>query len=426
MKPNILLLVIDCLRADFVNESGHALTPTIDRLAAEGFSFTSAIATTTTTTPSFAGLLTGSFQYQHGVRSHSGYRLGPDVPTLPQVLREQGYHTRAEVCGPLGPEVGLDRGFERYNFRDRRESIHGEWGRAFLDGLPGDMPEPWFAMLHVWALHRRRQVLPECDDREHGATRYGRALASIDVYLARLLEQLPEDTLVVLTGDHGEEIARNAVHKRIGRLRRKLFRFAQKHGLTRTHMSRGLRGYREGHGHSLYDELVRVPLVLHCPGLVPQGRSDLQVRHVDVMPTLLEAAGTAVPDGIAGEGLAGIMHGHGGAHRYAYLEAVGVTLPDKSEWLAGLRVDNRYKYIYAPYRDGFEPELYDLQADPGERQNLAASHPDVAADMRARIERMGTEEMSGVEMSAEEQARVMARLQDLGYVDGATEQEPQD
>ena len=426
MMHNILLLVVDCLRADHVNEPGHALTPNIDRLAAQGFSFTSAIATTTTTTPSFAALLTGRYPFEHGVRSHSGYRLKPDVATLPQVLRERGYHTRAEVCGPLGPEVGLDRGFDRYNFRSRSEDIHGEWGRKLLDDLPGAGNQPWFLLLHVWALHRRRQVLPECDDARHGRTDYGRALSSLDVYLAGLLARLPENTLVVLTGDHGEEIARNALHERIGRLRRKLFRFAQKHGLTHTHMSRGLRGFREGHGHSLYDELVRVPLVFWCPGLIPAGRSGLQVRHVDVLPTLVEIAGAPASTGATGQSLMDIVRDGRGAHRDAYLEAVGTTLPDESEWLSGLRVENRYKYICAPHREGFEPELYDLRADPGERHNLATRRPDVAADLRGRIDRLGTDAEKGVRMSADEQERVMARLRDLGYADGATEQEPKD
>jgi arylsulfatase A-like enzyme len=424
MAHNILLLVIDCLRADFVNERGLAHTPAIDRLVAQGFSFTSALAATTTTTPSFASLLTGRYPFENGVRSHSGYRLNPAVPTLPEVLREGGYHTRAEVCGPLGPEVGLDRGFERYHLRDRSEGIHREWGRRLLEDLPGEREAPWFLLLHVWALHRRRQVLPECNDSRHGDTDYARAFASIDVYLARLLERLPEDTLIVLTGDHGEEIARSALHRRVGRLRRKLFRFAHKHGLTRTHMSRGLRGLREGHGHSLYDELVLVPLVFHGPGLIPPGRSDVQVRHVDVLPTLTEAGGVPTPDGTTGQSLMGIMREGGGEHRDAYLEAVGTTLPDKNEWLAGLRVANRYKYIYAPYRGGFQPELYDLRTDSGERRNLAALLPAVAADLRARIERLGAGAMTGSRMDAAEQEKVMARLRDLGYADGPSKQQP--
>jgi len=425
VHPNILLLVIDCLRSDFVHTLGLARIPTIDRLCGEGFAFTSAIAGSTTTTPSFAGILTGRYPYETGVRSHSGHRLSPEVVTLPEVLRGCGYFTHAEVCGPLGPEVGLDRGFEHYDLRTRKEDVHQEWGRELLGRIAG-LPQPWFLLLHVWALHRRRHVLPECDNARHGRTEYARALSSIDVYLARLLGCLPERTLVVLTGDHGEEIARNPLHRRIGRLRRKLYRVALKHGLTHKHISHALRGYRDGHGHSLYDELVRVPLIFWCPGLMPAGRSDLQVRHVDVLPTLAEAAGAAVPDGIAGEGLMAIVREGQGRHRDAYLEAVGTTRPNKDDWLAGLRVDNRYKYIYAPYRQGFEPELYDLQSDPGERRNLATLLPEVTADLRGRIERLGTDRQAGVRMDAAEEERVMARLRDLGYADGASEQEPAD
>jgi len=416
-QPNVLFIVIDCLRADFVHQRGHARTPTLDRLGEEGFSFSSAIASTTTTTPSFASLITGLYPFQHGVRSHSGYRLSEGVRTLAELLQERGYRTCAELCGPLGPEVGLTRGFDQYNHRSRTETIHSEWGERLLERVAGGMRRPWFVWLHIWSLHQPRQVIPECEDRRFGRTQYGRALSSIDLYLARLLEKVPEGTLLVLTGDHGEEISSSALQARWNKLRRTLYRFMRKRGLTRRHISHALRGIRDGHGHSLYEVLVRVPLVFHCKGLVPPGGSPLQVRHIDIMPTILDLLGLPVPEGITGQSLWPAMQAAGGDHRDAYIESVGMVMPDKSDWLAGIRVANKYKYIYAPYLPGFSPELYDLERDSQERHNIASSMPELAAELRRKIESLKSERMVGERMSEDEQARVMERLKDLGYLD---------
>jgi arylsulfatase A-like enzyme len=414
--PNILLLVVDCLRSDFVFEVDLAHTPTLDALRENGFGFPSAIASTSTTSPSFASLLTGMYPYEHGVRSHSGYRLAEHVTGLAGVLRDAGYHTHAEVSGPLDVTIGLDRGFGSYRHRVREDTVHTAWGRELITRLQG-CATPWFLMLHIWCLHKSRQVLPQCDTRAHGRTLYGRALASIDLYLGELLGTLPENTLTVLTGDHGEDIAYGPLDRFQKKLRKKLKRFLVKRHLTSRHISFLYRGCHVGHGYGLYDTLVRVPLVLHHPRLVPRGESSVQVRHIDVAPTILASAGIRPPEEMSGRPLQPIMRGEDDAHRDAYLEAVGHIMPDKSEWLAGIRVDNRYKYIYAPFRGDYPPQLYDLQDDPRERHNVARREPEVAAGLRRRLTELQTDRMVGVKLSPAEQKRVMTHLRSLGYLD---------
>ncbi len=218
-QRNLLILVIDCLRADFVYEKGLAHTPVIDRLARDGFGFLNAISTTTTTTPSFASLLTGKYPFEHGVRSHSGYRLSESAPTLAEMLRQGGYHTYAEMSGPLVQQVGLAKGFSAYNLRTRKETIHRDWGQQLLRKFDGYFQEPWFVLLHVWSLHRPRQVIPECREAKFGNTDYGRALSSIDAYLDALFERVPEDTVVVLTGDHGEDIVWGRLRNKWAKIR---------------------------------------------------------------------------------------------------------------------------------------------------------------------------------------------------------------
>jgi arylsulfatase A-like enzyme len=106
-RPNILMVVLDCARSDrWLGPDKTARTPTLDRLAAEGVCLSTTIVETAATTPAFAGLLTGTYSFRHGISSVGGYRLSADLPTLPELLKAAGYHTYAEVTGPL---VGVAR-----------------------------------------------------------------------------------------------------------------------------------------------------------------------------------------------------------------------------------------------------------------------------------------------------------------------------
>jgi arylsulfatase A-like enzyme len=414
---NILLMVVDCLRADHVYEPGLACTPTLDRLVSEGFSFVNAVSHSTTTTPSFSTILTGKYPFEHGVRTHAGMKLRADVPMLPELLREAGYHTYAEVSGPLGNETGLPRGFDEYNYRYRKITIHSDWGEELLRKLRSGYKQPWFVLLHVWSLHRTRRVLPERDDPKYGATVYARALSSIDLYLGRLMEALPGDTLLVFTGDHGEEVPRNYLDHGIRKWRRKLYRTLKKRNLIKTHASHGMRNCSDGHGYGIYDLLVKVPLTLHGAPLIGHGRSERQVRHIDIAPTLLDVIGRDPHPGMTGRSLMEMARGGAGEHREAYMEAAGINIMKREEWIAGLRVENKYKYIAALEDRRFRPELYDLERDPAERRNIAAARPELAADMDRRLKAYGAEKFEGNPMSQEEQKAVLARLKDLGYHD---------
>lgn len=206
-QPNILLVVTDCARSDRWLGSGRSTrTPNLDRLAAAGVSFPTTITEKACTTPSFATLLTGLYSPRHGVHLVWGYRLPEQVPMLTDVLRRRGYHTYAEASGPLLPEMGLDRGFEQYTYRAPCDGLHTAWGDRFVEQIRnGHYRSPWFIMLHLWELHPGRRVAPECDSAEYGAGEYERAVSSLDAQLGRVLAALPDDTLTVFTGDHGEK-----------------------------------------------------------------------------------------------------------------------------------------------------------------------------------------------------------------------------
>ncbi|MEB2284002.1 MAG: sulfatase-like hydrolase/transferase [Myxococcales bacterium] len=404
-RPNVLFLLVDCLRADAIGGRGVP-TPHLDALIARGGRFTQMIASASSTTPCVATMLTGVYAPRHGVRSIGAHRLHPDAPTLASLLAAAGYHTVAETTGPLGPESGLDRGFAEYRVRPAAEYLSGDWGRALIARLAGAaLPSPWFLFVHLWELHAPRKILPPFRARRFGRTRYDRALASLDAALAPLLAALPPDTVVLLHGDHGERLMPSALAYRWYRLRRDIL------GASRTRKL-------EGHETDVYEELVRVPLVVVAPGRVPSGAASAQlVRQVDVTPTVLDLAGVPAPAGLDGVSLVPALTGGRTLGLEAFLEACGRVRGTERDRRRGWRTE-RWKLVEAPYAPDVPDELYDLAADPRERRNLAGSEPELVASLKARIAAVEAGAAGAAEaLSAEEEAAVAARLRDLGYIE---------
>lgn len=416
-RKNVLLIVVDCLRADYVYDSRNAYTPNMDALRARGFSFLNTISVTSTTTPSFVSLLTGLYPFEHGVRSLSGYGPKKEMVTFPEVLSDQGYHTYAEVTGPLMEEIGYLGRWHEYRYREPAQSIHTDWGSAFLERLSRHYQTPWFVLLHLWSLHRPRVVLPECDNSRYGRTRYGRSVSSTDQFLGRLMRAVGGDTLVVLTADHGEQITRSRLDAALKKRGRKLYLSLRHRQLTDLHFAKAMRRFYVGHGYSIYDVLVKVPLVFCGADHMPVGASGCQIRQIDILPTILDLLDVEHDLDVTGCSAAPIVRGESGHSRDAYLEAVGRSIPNKDEWLVGIRVDNKYKYIYSPYRDDFREELYDLERDPRERWNVARQCQPVVRSLRDRIEDVMAAGTMGEELDEKEQRQMISRLRGLGYID---------
>lgn len=206
-RPNILLVVADCARADkWLGPGRPTVTPNLDRLAASGVSLPTTIVEKSCTTPSFATLLTGRYSPRHAVHLVWGYRLPDSVPMLTETLAAHGYHTYAEVSGPLLPGMGLARGFESYEYRAPCDYLHTAWGDDLVRRLRGGgFRAPWFILLHLWELHPHRHIAPAFDRPEFGRDPYERATSCLDGQLGRLFEAAGDDALIVFTGDHGEK-----------------------------------------------------------------------------------------------------------------------------------------------------------------------------------------------------------------------------
>ena len=401
-QPNVLFILADCLRSRAIfDPTRGADIPTLRATMARGASFDTCIATATTTSPSMGSIFTGVFPFEHGIRSLRGYKLNPERPTWAEAFRDASYRTHAEATGPVVEHKDFDRGFDTFNHRNATLYRPAAWDRiqGELAGMPSD--RPWFFYLHLWELHRPRFLPKDYDRRRYGAHRYERALSALDhERFGKILELAGENTIVVLTGDHGE-IPR---YDLIQRAARKL-------------KLRRIKAYvdtRSGHGHDVTEDLVKVPLVLSGPGVPAAGTIPTAIRHVDILPTVCELAGVRAPAGMAGRSVVPLFDGQG-EDRPGYSEAVGVTLGGGPErWLVSVR-DGGYKLVKRA--SGDERELWRLDA---EHVDVAGEQPEVLE----RLEGLLTElqagsslTATGADLSSEESAEVEEHLRDLGYID---------
>ncbi len=447
-RPNILLVVIDCLRADRAFDPDRsAQTPGLHALAERGTLFTHLITANSMTIPCMTTMFSGMYPAHHGVRAMVGSRVSDNVPLLAELLRENGYHTYAEATGPLSQFYRLDRGFDQYEFRDGvKQPMLGGWGEQLIGRFRrGEFRGPWFVYLHLWGVHRPRQVLPQFDKPEYGLTEYDRAISSYDARLRDLMAAIDEDeTVVLVTGDHGEKIPENNLENRVEFFKKSLSKGSQgkaSSGLVRARRKAiaSLRAgwfstsrllYRAGlldsplasvtgHGYHVYDSLVRVPLVV-AGGPVPIGRRvGEQVRQIDIMPTILDLAGIGAPPTADGRSLVPLMHGDALPEVPAFIETCQNSREPSSFY--GVRYGG-YKYAFDARNPKVPEELYDLNADPDETKNLAATLPARAAELRALIEaHLAAAETAAVSMTDElsdaEMAGLADHLRKLGYVE---------
>ncbi|WP_231190032.1 sulfatase-like hydrolase/transferase [Haladaptatus sp. DYF46] len=378
---NVVLVCVDCLRSDFVSED-YADTPFLNGNRDSGTFFANMHSTATTTTPCVASVLTGNYSETNGVNSHHNVSLNPDLDTLGEVFSAEGYDTYAMVTGPIVEDTGLDRGFDRFWYRDRNENLVGDWQQSAIRRLDR-LSEPFFLYLHLWELHGPIDVPEPFDNEEYGslsaphARKYSRMLSALDRALETFCSALPEDTTVAFTGDHGEHLTgwERPFHGHIQNLRdylrydRQLDVRPIERAVNRLHervaRPRISDHFVEGsHGHTVYDVETNVPFILPSPK--SEGRTvDTLVRQIDIFPTLLEVAGLEVPESTTGRSL---FPSSDITDRTAYCRACGPPYALGHSVMRAVRTRD-HKYIEYPER-GWSPDLYDLDEDSDEHRPI--------------------------------------------------------
>lgn len=434
-RPHLLLIVIDTLRADRLSAYGHEreTSPTIDRLAAEGVLYEEAISAAPWTLPAHASLFTGLFPRQHRTTSQS-WTLPRTIPTLAELLRDAGYRTGGFSNNVwTNDQTGLRRGFEDFFPLYEKQNVRSE-------GISADDPDtdmggkltndtvlewiddasqakgddrPFFVFINYFEPHLPfrpprpydRSFLPEdateeevrrlrsfYSPREYGyilrspltrvserdleilAALYDAEVRYSDWVLGRLLDGLEErgvleDTVIAVTSDHGEHLGEN-------------------HMLS--------------HKLSVYDPLLEVPLVLWNPERLPDGvRVETPVQAHDVFGTFLHLAGVEPPEGTPRLPIPGRADVPPRTHTFAELAYPEIFLKVAKKKVPGWPTEpferalttvrqGRWKLIVGS--DG-SVELYDLEADPREENNLALENPEKVEELEAVLERFRSGEI---------------------------------
>jgi arylsulfatase A-like enzyme/tetratricopeptide (TPR) repeat protein len=392
IRPDVILITIDTLRADRIPPYGYAKpAPALESFAKDSVTFEYATSQVPLTLPAHTSILTGLHPMTHGVSENSGFVLRPEYRTLPEALKENGYSTGAFVGAfVLDSRFGLDRGFDTYfddfptgTLEDVKLQIQERRADDVLAGarqwLGREPDRPRFAWIHLYDPHAPYEAPPPFDREEDlydGEVRY------VDDCLGRFFDFLRErgsyrDSLVVITSDHGEGLG--------------------EHG-------------EETHGMFLYESTLRVPLMIKYPGnLHARSRASFPAQLVDIFPTILSIVG--IHDRAAVQGRVLRAGSAAGERRPDIAETM---LPYLGYGWSPLRSysDGTAKFIDAP-----RPELYDLRRDPNETTNVAPSDEPSAARMRSLLVKSVTR-LSDARPA--EQSRVdaetSARLRALGYL----------
>jgi arylsulfatase A-like enzyme len=385
-RPNILLYVVDTLRADALHCYGNGTvhTPAMDSLAAAGIRFTRAYANASWTRASMGSLLTGEYPNTHGAVGRAD-ALGTGIPTLASQLAAAGYQTAAVISNPnIGATFGFATGFgefiELFDPHPQRNAVMPEELIARADTVvdraidwlhhrssapffllvftvdphtPYMPPAPYDTMYDpdytgqvdgsfrsLFGLALLGHVPPEREIRHLLALYHGEVTFN-DAQLSRLFAELDRldlgrDTVVVVTSDHGEEF--------------------YEHG-------------GRDHGHSLYEELIRVPLIMRWPGMISPGTVfPGVVQLADLYPTLLRFAAASATAG-AGRNLAAVVTGRqqDGIAPMAYAE----EKLDKHDLQALVLADR--KLIHEAQHP--EPLIFDLARDAGEQHPQSEPPP---------------------------------------------------
>ncbi len=437
-KPNVLLITVDTLRADHLSSYGYKrnTTPNIDQLAREGVLFLNTISQIPETLPSMTSIMTSSYPIDHGVRKN-GYRFLSDKKLLSEILRDNDYTTAAFISScVLDKGAGLTRGFDIYDdtlpdrllAKENCQRTAEKTTMAVIEWIERNYKKRFFIWLHYIDPHSQyrppspynRMFLKEPykgrvtgdvsqffsiihnrfqldkKDIEYMISLYDGEIAFVDYSFGLLLKKIRElnltnNTLIVFTSDHGESL--------------------------------GEHNYFFDHGDFLYDDQLRVPLIMSGPGLPDNKVIKRQVQTIDIMPTILDLLKISTKGKMTGRSLLPLLLDNNEnmsnikeeafsesdiCQRYGVRRCSPVGIKGK---LYPLRIENRWKYIFNP---NGESELYDIANDPSETRNLINANKKLAGALERRLK--GLINNRGAQHEQRLSKEMKEKLKSLGYL----------
>jgi arylsulfatase A-like enzyme len=430
-KPNVILYLIDALRADSLGAYGYhrKVSPFMDKVAQKGVLFLNCYSSSSWTRPSVPSLLTSLYPPTHGVSDYI-FQLPDSIETLAEILRSHGYLTAMMTDNPhVGSTANMQQGFDFLLeqpavsglFKSRDKNI---WLAHNSSALLNEKVIPWlehhqhmpfFLFIHNMDVHAPyippppfdnifdpdykgningtfdktigfRQAV-SIDDKRHVRALYDGEIRNTDEYIRRLMAKMKNlkienDTFFIITADHGEE-------------------FLDHNGWN--------------HGRTLYNELLKIPLILYYPERLPKGKKiETPVSIVDIMPTIIDIVNIKQDTHAEGESLLPIIDGAKRRQKFLF--------SSYKRRLYSL-VDGEWKFIVDKKNN--RVQLYNILSDPQEKTNLANAKQELAKKYNKVIEDWLTEQKKNLHLfrqnsiqRIEIKTEELEALKALGYIQG--------
>lgn len=402
-KFNVVIVTFDTTRADHIGSyNGESYTPVLNQLAKDGVVFEKAVAPIPITLPSHSTIMTGKVPFAHGVRDNGLFNLAQEQTTLAEILKDNGYNTAATIGSfPLTSQFGINQGFDFFNdhITQNREDMFGEYSETkshlFFDERKAAqvneviMPwieehadSPFFVWFHYFDPHHPH-VPPRPYNQSFVHDLYKGEIAYSDESLGKVIAQLKrlnlyDNTLIVFTSDHGEG---NHEHN------------------------------ESTHSLLIYNSTLHVPLIIKYPNqLFSNTRINNWVGLVDIFPTVLSTLGIDIPNNIQGQVLP--TENSQDSQTELYSETLSPRFSRGWGEQRGL-IKNGYKYIFGPIK-----ELYNIEEDPHEINNIIDSNPQLAKSMKSDLQEYIDEHQvtANPNSSINLDADTLTTLRGLGYI----------
>ncbi len=444
---NVVLIVIDALRFDHLGISGYDrdTSPNIDKIAKESIFFSNAITAIPSTTPSIASMMTGLYPHSHGLRFIHRQKLNPKMTTLAEILQAHGYKTIGYDLDSVGD--GLEKGFDEFSllqwrvinkirrmlkktvkwnykieeaeelthFAKRQIKKHKD-KKFFLYLHYADMhwpyepPEPFGELFdpdyngdHLFnklgnGISRGQLIfnnpLPK-EEIYHAIAHYDGLIKFVDTQIGHIISyledmELKDKTLLVITADHGESLGEHNLHFQ--------------------------------HTLCLYEEGIRIPLIIRNPDIKQPKKIETQVQSIDIMPTILNILGIPIIEDIDGKSIVPIIKECEDGRNYLFAENGEILFKENNRaFFPGIKGKwrmvrtNEWKLIYIPHQQKDIYELYNLKRDPKESNNLINDEPEMTKKMREELFKWANSSKEDEDKDLTEKSKKLLRK--LGYME---------